>query len=374
MSPARRHRKSARARDCPARQPQSHVRKVILRVGQPDSLLPSAPESLPPMLPLPPEILHEVPRLPPTPPLPPHLPPSVAGLPIPNDSQQMLAGLPANAPLTYAHPYGASFYPPAYPPVPYHHAYGAGISTAPPQPWGYAQYPMALPPAPFLMDPSAAPHTMTGEEDSPLARDTHGRVANGPEGRAALGRGNGGVGTNGAASSTAVTRLGRSYPNKEVSAGVWEFRVEVVDDNIKHTFNAHTDMKWHEFLDEVHRHFERLRSEVRVGYRISGDTGAMSYLSSEYDWNDALARLMGKVRSARTRAVSMEIKNMQPSTTSKAHVVMSKVWFWILPNPEPDPGSGFTMVQFQFGEAVNPEPDLKGILRSGSGSGGRTER
>ncbi|KAI9429411.1 hypothetical protein H4582DRAFT_2089266 [Lactarius indigo] len=289
MSPTRRHRKSARARDSSsAGQPQSRVCKVTLRLSQPsapESPPPSAPDLLPPMSPPPLDVPH----------LPPHLPPSVAGLPIPTDSQHMLAGLAANAPLTYAHSSGATFYPPAYPPVPYHHSYGAGISAAPLPPWGYAQYPMAPPLAPFLTDR--------------------------PEDEATLGRGNGGgVNANSAApSSTAVTQLGKSYPNKEISDGVWEFRVEVIDDNIKHTFNAHTGMKWYELLDEVHRHFERPRSEVRVGYRISGDTGAMSYLASEYDWNDAIARLLGKVRSARTRAVSMEIKNMQPSLTSKVH-------------------------------------------------------
>ncbi|KAI9439132.1 hypothetical protein H4582DRAFT_2056971 [Lactarius indigo] len=315
MSPTRRHRKSARARDSSSKQPQSRVCKVILRLPQPDSSLPSTPDSLPPMSPPPPEVLPEVPHLPP------YLPPSVAGLPIPNDSQQFLAGLPATAPPTYAHPYGGTFYPPAYPPVSYHHTYGPGISAAPLQPWSYAWYPMAPPPSPFLTDLPAALHAMTGEEGSPPARDTRGHVANGPEDGPALGRGNGGgVGTNGAASSsTAVSRLGKSYPNKEISKGVWEFRVDVVDENIRHTFNAHTDMKWYEFLDEVYQHFERPRSEVRVGFRISGDAGVMSYLVSENDWNNAVARLLGKVRSARTRAVSMEIKNMQPSTTSKAH-------------------------------------------------------
>ncbi|KAH9066338.1 hypothetical protein EDB87DRAFT_1679081 [Lactarius vividus] len=274
----------------------------------PDLPSPSAPDSLPPMSPPPPEAPH----LPPTPPLPPHLPPSAACLPIPNNSQQMWASLSVNAPPTYAHPYSATFYSPAYPPVPYHHSYSGGISAAPLQPWGHAQYPVA-PLAPFRTDLSAAHHATTGEEDSP-ARDMRGYVANGLEDRAALGCGN-----SAAPSSTAVARLGKSYPNKEISKGVWEFRVEVVDDNIKHTFNAQTDMKWYEFLDVVHRHFERPRSEVRVAFWISGDAGAMSYLASEYDWNDAIARLLGKVRSARMRVVSMEIKNMQPSTTLKAH-------------------------------------------------------
>ncbi|KAI9429240.1 hypothetical protein H4582DRAFT_2089715 [Lactarius indigo] len=174
--------------------------------------------------------------------------------------------------------------------------------------------------APFMVDPSAAWHATTGKEDSP-AHDMHGHVTNGPEDEAALGHGSGGgMGANSAALSlTAVAQLGKSYPNKEISEGVWEFRIEVVDDNIKHTFNAHTNMKWYNFLDKVHWHFDRPHSEVCVGFQISGDAGAMSYLASEYDWDDMLAWLLGKVKSTRTHAVSMEIKNMQPSTVSKTH-------------------------------------------------------
>ena len=92
---------------------------------------------------------------------------------------------------------------------------------------------------------------------------------------------------------------------------MWQFLVEVIDGNIRRTFTSQTDVKWEDFIGEVLHHFERPRNEVQVGYRISGDSSAtMSYLASEFDWKDAITRLLGKVRSARTRAVSMEIKNM----------------------------------------------------------------
>ncbi|KAH9016711.1 hypothetical protein EDB84DRAFT_1443040 [Lactarius hengduanensis] len=260
------------------------------------------PQSNPPHLP--------PPHLPPPHLPPPHLPPShlpPPGPPIPNDGQH---GLPVNVSPTYPHPYGVTFYPPAYPPVPHNHPYGASMGTAPGQPWGYPQYPAAPPLAPVLAHPLATQHATTGE-------DSHGRGA-GPavSGREDVARTGGRMDTNDAASSSTVgARPGRSYPNREVSNGVWEFRVEVVDGKIKHTFNAQTDMKWRNFLEEV-----RLRYKWGTG--SVGETGAMSYLASEYDWNNAIAQLLGKVRSARTRAVSMEVKNMHESTrarASKAH-------------------------------------------------------
>ncbi|KAI9452073.1 hypothetical protein BJY52DRAFT_1190585 [Lactarius psammicola] len=131
MSPTRRNRQSVRAIDDESGQPRSRVRRVILHVSQP-----SAPDPPPPTSQPPPEV-HDVPQAPPPPPPPPHLPPPVAGLPIPNDGQHGLAGPPMNAPLTYAHPYGAMVYPPAYPPV-LHHPYGTSVGAAPQQPWDYA--------------------------------------------------------------------------------------------------------------------------------------------------------------------------------------------------------------------------------------------
>ncbi len=217
MSPTCHHQKSARARDSQSRQPQSHMCRVTLHVSQP-----SAPDPLPPTSPPPPEVHH----IPQTPPLPPHLPPTVAGLPIPNDGQHSLGGLPTNIPPTYAHPYGAVFYPPAYPPVPRHHPYSASTGAAPLQPWGYTQYPMAPPPAPFLAHPSVSQHATTSGGDG-TAHEAHGCIADGPVDQDTSGHGDmgvsstyGGVGMNGAALlSTAGAQPGRSYPNKEVSHG-----------------------------------------------------------------------------------------------------------------------------------------------------------
>ncbi|KAH9007421.1 hypothetical protein EDB84DRAFT_1572907 [Lactarius hengduanensis] len=306
MSPTRHRRESACARDNQSRQPRSNVRRVILHVPQPSP---------------PPPGVQDMPQ---TLPQPPHLPPPVAGLPIPNDGQHAWAGLPTNAP-TYPHPYGMLFYPPAYPPVPHHHPHGASMGAAPGQPWGYPQYPVAPLSTPFLAHPLATQNVTTGE-DIP-AQEACGRVADGSVVQNTPGcedmarTGGRRMGVNAAPSSAVDARPGRSYPNKEVSKGVWQFRVEVVDGKIKHTFHVQTDMKWRDFLDEVRHHFDCPHREVQVGYRISGEAGAMSYLASENDWDNAIAQLLGKVRSARTRAVSMEIKNMHESARTRGSKV-----------------------------------------------------
>ena len=51
------------------------------------------------------------------------------------------------------------------------------------------------------------------------------------------------------------------------------------------------------------------RSDVQLGF-WPGETGRMSCLALEQDWAIAIDGVCAKVRSAQTRAVSMEIKDM----------------------------------------------------------------
>ncbi|KAI9437438.1 hypothetical protein H4582DRAFT_2150264 [Lactarius indigo] len=297
-----------------ASQSRPRVHKVTLRLSRPSAPdTPAAMPELPPLLPPPPlpegHVPPQTPALPPLPP--PHLPP-VAG-PV-FGGQHSSAGLAMNVPPTYAHPYGAMPYPPPYPPF---------------QPWGYAQYPMAPPPGfapgPFPEISLATQHATTGEEDPPAHRE-RGHVADGRTDQDVPRRGcpggtgrDGGVGVNSAApSSTMGARPGRTYPNKEVSYGVWRFQTDVLDDHIKHAFTAQTDMKWPDFREEVLHRLGRHHNRVRMVFRIVGEGSAWSDLGSECDWTDAIFRLTGKVRSARTRAVSLEVKDMHSPPHAKA--------------------------------------------------------
>ena len=87
--------------------------------------------------------------------------------------------------------------------------------------------------------------------------------------------------------------------------------VDVNDNHEKHSLCANTGMGWLEFKDRAVSQF-KTNSDVRLGYRISGsgDSRGITNLGCESDWNDAMTRMKEKVQSARTRAVTMELKNL----------------------------------------------------------------
>ncbi|KAI9432375.1 hypothetical protein H4582DRAFT_2061887 [Lactarius indigo] len=132
-----------------------------------------------------------------------------------------------NTPPTYARLGGAS-YPSVYPLGMHHNPYGLNIGARPFPPWGYPQYPLV--PLPGLVP---------GPIDQNIPRRQDPRVA----------QRDGGVGTNNATPSSTT---------------------EVVDDHIKHTFTAQTDMIWADFREEVCHCLNRPRS----GWRWTRVVGA----------------------------------------------------------------------------------------------------
>jgi hypothetical protein len=86
--------------------------------------------------------------------------------------------------------------------------------------------------------------------------------------------------------------------------------VHVDEDHVRRTFSAHTNMTWEDFGGRVQKQFDRPRDKVHLGFCISGDARVMSDLACESDWDRALARVKEKILAARTRAVTMEIKDM----------------------------------------------------------------
>ena len=83
--------------------------------------------------------------------------------------------------------------------------------------------------------------------------------------------------------------------------------MEVIDDdNVKSSFDAHMNTKWLDFLEEVQSCFKR--PQVQLGFRF--DKGALSYLVSKGDWDKAMCALRDKIRAARTRPVSMEVRGL----------------------------------------------------------------
>ncbi|KAH9008119.1 hypothetical protein EDB84DRAFT_1447145, partial [Lactarius hengduanensis] len=109
-----------------------------------------------------------------------------------------------------------------------------------------------------------------------------------------------------------VVQQKKSYPNKEVSEGVWRFRVEVDRDQVRQTFVAQTDMTWPEFEAEA---FEQFNLAVS-GQRWESDLG-VSHLPIGLE--RGVANVREKILVARTRAVSMEIKDVSTLNRPKAH-------------------------------------------------------
>ena len=84
-------------------------------------------------------------------------------------------------------------------------------------------------------------------------------------------------------------------------------------------------MAWKEFVEKVYEHINRPHDNVCLGYRISGDACALSYLTCEYDWKTALNRLKERVVAAQTRAVTMEVMDM----VSTDPLSNNKLTYWL---------------------------------------------
>ena len=91
---------------------------------------------------------------------------------------------------------------------------------------------------------------------------------------------------------------------------VWQFVVDVTNDRMRNTFIAQTNMTWDNFTEKVYQCIDKPHDDVHMVYRISGDPHVMAYLNCEYEWNTVLHSMREKVQAARTRAVSLEVKNM----------------------------------------------------------------
>jgi len=68
-------------------------------------------------------------------------------------------------------------------------------------------------------------------------------------------------------------------------------------------------MSWNDFRAHVLKHLENPQA-VQLTCKVLGDTGKASYLKDEDDFNTTMERLCQRAMNARTRAVSLEVKNI----------------------------------------------------------------
>lgn len=91
---------------------------------------------------------------------------------------------------------------------------------------------------------------------------------------------------------------------------VFSFQVDVSDGEARREFVAETDMTWEVFHAKVLRYLESAAGKVELTCKVSGDTGKAGQMKGEEDYRSALERVRQRAQNARTRAVSLEIKNI----------------------------------------------------------------
>jgi hypothetical protein len=99
-----------------------------------------------------------------------------------------------------------------------------------------------------------------------------------------------------------------------MSTPVWELMVYINEDSVRRTFSARTNMTWEDFVSMAKKQFDRSHDEVRLGYCVSGGARTMSDLTCESHWDMALVHIRERIQAARTRAVTMEIKDLVSCT------------------------------------------------------------
>lgn len=105
--------------------------------------------------------------------------------------------------------------------------------------------------------------------------------------------------------------------------------VEVNDAATKRKFQARTNMSWQEFADIAYDRFRKPRADVLIGYKFVGDSGGVIELTSELEWNNAIIRMKEKIKSARTRSVTMELRNMVSNVGVLDDKGTDLFFFWV---------------------------------------------
>ena len=86
--------------------------------------------------------------------------------------------------------------------------------------------------------------------------------------------------------------------------------VQINDAYIQQTFQARMDMSWEDFSDIAYDQFRKPHDDILMGYKFAGDSGGVTELTSEPEWDNAIVRMIEKIKSACTCAVAMELKNL----------------------------------------------------------------
>jgi hypothetical protein len=99
------------------------------------------------------------------------------------------------------------------------------------------------------------------------------------------------------------------------------FEVATYEGNLRRTFTVATDTTWKEFRERIVARLDI--KEICLVYRLNVDARSWSNLSCEADMKSALTRVGEKAMVARTREVSMDIKNVVSNGPSMTDDVLT---------------------------------------------------
>ena len=69
-------------------------------------------------------------------------------------------------------------------------------------------------------------------------------------------------------------------------------------------------MPWGDFADRAKAYLDGTPKPIELAYKISGETGKPVVLAFQDDFETAMERVCTKAVHARTKAVSIEVKNL----------------------------------------------------------------
>lgn len=84
----------------------------------------------------------------------------------------------------------------------------------------------------------------------------------------------------------------------------------VYDDHTIRNFTSQTNMSWRDCRERVLACLDSSSEEVRLQYWINSGPHGWMDLACEVDWKAAVDAVAEKAPAARTRAVSMEVKDV----------------------------------------------------------------
>ncbi|KAF8234677.1 hypothetical protein L208DRAFT_1260825, partial [Tricholoma matsutake] len=89
-----------------------------------------------------------------------------------------------------------------------------------------------------------------------------------------------------------ATPVTKQCPNLEPRPGVFSFKVNVISGEARCEFSAETDGSWEDFQICVVGYLETATGVVKLGYKVSGDTGKPTLLETIHDYQQAMDHIV----------------------------------------------------------------------------------